>query len=288
MLSSSAKKKQAQQQAENDRAAAEQQYAYSKEAAAQQRAWDLEDRAEARAYSRQVYSHLVEDAEKAGFNPLTALRNGGGANYNAAAGFAPLSRQAPVKQAVAEQATAGAGAYIGESLSSAGANWLGNFDPYADAARESSYQLVQAQIRNLNASTEGYSRRSFNVPTYEAGAVERRSSGKPAALSASAGNPRVPKIEDPTVTNPWESWVVDPNVRDADALEQRYGDAEPLQWIYGLYTGARDIAANLSANRTANEAAWAKKWGPNGPRPAPPPLVTPNWGKPYKTNPVFQ
>ena len=62
------------------------------------RAMELEARAyeraqleDTRAYSRQVIGNLVQDAEAAGFNPLTVLRSGGASSYNAAAGLAPLS-----------------------------------------------------------------------------------------------------------------------------------------------------------------------------------------------------
>lgn len=113
-------------------------------AMALQREWDIEDRDEAREYSRDVYKNLVIDAEEAGFNPLTALRNGGGANYNAAAGFAPLSRKAPVQQAVG-------GSPLGDAFNGLG-DFITNFDPFKDQKREQEYRLVESQISALNAS----------------------------------------------------------------------------------------------------------------------------------------
>jgi len=115
---------------------------------------------------------MVRNAEAAGFNPLTALRNGG------AAGF---------------MTTTSPGLSSGEVLANAAGevgNFLSNFDPMADQKREAEYQLVQAQIANLNASTADYGRRtlaspgSFNVPQYGAGQIERRPSGKAAALGS--------------------------------------------------------------------------------------------------------
>lgn len=168
-----AAKKQANQQYANDMAAME-----------QQRQWDIEDRDEARVYSRQVYSQLVEDAEAAGFNPLTALRNGGGANYNAAAGMAPLSRKAPVKQAVG-------GSAVGSAFGAAG-DFLANFDPHADQKREQEYRLIESQIASLNAGTLSRSSSSASARrSYGASDYERRPSGKSAALSGvrmSSGN----------------------------------------------------------------------------------------------------
>lgn len=147
---------------------AAEQYKNETEAHYRQRAWDMEDRDEFRQYSRQVLSHLVEDAEAAGFNPLTVLRAGGGASYNAGAAMAPLSRPAPVKQA-----PLGAGAYMGQAVSQFGRDFMANFDPFQDDKRELESQLVAAQIANLNASTARLQSQSFNVPVRTAGATEQ-------------------------------------------------------------------------------------------------------------------
>lgn len=171
---------------------AERQYSNDMAAAQMQRAWQIEDRDEARNYSRSVYSNLVKDAEAAGFNPLTALRNGGGANYNAAAGFAPLSRTAPVRQATM-------GPDIGGALRDVG-SFIANFDPFADDKREAEYQLVQAQIANLNASTGALKSQSFKVPTYTATPRERRPSGRQAQLGPGAG-------ENGEILPMWTTWT---------------------------------------------------------------------------------
>lgn len=158
-------------------------------AAEMQREWQLEDREydekynreqldETREYSRQVYSQLVEDAEKAGFNPLTALRNGGGASYNSAAGLAPLSsttvtRQAPTKQAVG-------GTPLGDAVSGIG-DFMANFDPHADTKREQEYRLVESQISALNASALSGS--SVGSGSFAQSDFERRPSGQAASLS---------------------------------------------------------------------------------------------------------
>lgn len=210
-----------------------------------QREWDLEDRDEAREYSRQVYSHLVEDAEAAGFNPLTALRNGGGATYNAAAGFAPLSRKAPVKQAVGDSA-------IGDTFNAIG-DFITNFDPFADQKREQEYRLVESQISALNASAMS------NVPrgagSFATGGLERRLSGQGGAL----GKPAKWEAGDVTVTNPFKEANVTPDVSDAATWEQRYG--EPGSWVGGVWVGANDI---WSGGKSAIGSAWNSKPDPNG------------------------
>lgn len=205
VLSSSSKKKQAQQQYEND----------------------IRGRNEQREYDRGTYDRLVVDAERAGFNPLTALRNGGGAYYNASSAAAPLSRQA----------TAGVGSEIGNSLQTIGANWLVNFDPHADAAREQGARLIDAQIANLNASTAEFTQRHA-MTTRNSGALSKKLG------AAVTGLPIDPEEGETSVTNPWQTAVVDPNIRDAGNFEQRYGDSEIAQMLYGAYVGYNDYMAN--------------------------------------------
>jgi len=197
---------------------------------------------------------MVKNAEAAGFNPLTALRNGG------AAGFTTTTHPAPLS----------VGESIGNAVSAAG-DFLANFDPYADKRREAEYNLVQAQIANLNANTAAVSGMSrpgtMNVPAYTAGAVERRPSGQSAQLSnkplpASAGMPTTPEVVPPQVTNPFSlssGWVVDPDEPNVSAMEERYGDSEVLNTVFGVKRLADDLVANKFA-KTKREIDEAKKW----------------------------
>ncbi|RUW86529.1 hypothetical protein EOA35_35565, partial [Mesorhizobium sp. M8A.F.Ca.ET.023.01.1.1] len=77
------------------------------------------------------YKRMVTDAEAAGFNPLTAIRNGGSAGFTS---------------------TTTPGNPVGGALSRVG-DWLTNFDPFADAERAQRGKLLDAQIANLNAET---------------------------------------------------------------------------------------------------------------------------------------
>lgn len=168
---------------------AQQQYANDMEAARMQREWNIEDRDEARVYSRQVLGHLVQDAQAAGFNPLTVLRNGGGASYNAAAAFAPLSRTAPTRQAPYQ-------GHMGEAIATAGgriADFMADFDPHADAAREQGSRFIEAQIANLEASTSGI--RSNML------ARETRNSGRAATLARGTG-----AGENGEILSIWTDW----------------------------------------------------------------------------------
>lgn len=188
--------------------------------------------------NRVNYKQMVRDAEAAGFNPLTVLRNGGAAGYMQTAHPALSS-----------------GEVIGGALSQVG-NFLADFDPYADQKKEQEARLVEAQIANLNASTGTMfpprpgKPGSFNVPSWGAANVEQRPSGRAGTLSrdkgvelpASAGLPQTPTVEAPTVTNPWPTGSglpVNPGVPDASAWEERYG--EPGDWIGGVGTFLMDM-----------------------------------------------
>ncbi|MER9280541.1 hypothetical protein [Mesorhizobium sp. M0522] len=159
------------------------------------------------------YEAMVRSAEKAGFNPLTAIRNGG------AAGFTRTTTP---------------GNPLAAGLSAAG-SWLTNFDPYADAARDQASRLVEAQIGNLNAETGSY-QRTAATPS---GPVLRRPgtagiSGSPAALPAG-------KV---SATNPLPGRaVIDPTFADADAWEARYSD--PGGWVGALVNVGADMDANI-------------------------------------------
>ncbi|MBS0259540.1 MAG: hypothetical protein JSR13_17655 [Proteobacteria bacterium] len=249
---------------------ADQQYSNEMAAAQQQREWQLEDRDEERAYnraqldetreySRQVLSHLVEDAEKAGFNPLTALRAGSGASYNAAAGLAPLSatpitRQAPVKQAVG-------GSPLGDAVSGIG-DFISNFDPFADQKREQEYRLVESQIAALNASAlSGAPRGSASFAT---GGLERRLSGQGGALSRSSAP--VSRNPGDWFHKPHESgdaptlstlgmrtgdgkygWFENPWTPDGQTFENNYGEVGGA--VYGVGKFLLDGAYSAYRNR---------------------------------------
>lgn len=180
--------------------------------------------------NRVNYKQMVRDAEAAGFNPLTALRNGG------AAGYMQTSHPA-----------LSTGEKIGGALSSVG-NFLADFDPYADQKRELEFGMMQATIDNLNAQTGAIfpprpgQPGSFNVPSWAATNIEQRPSGRGGRLSlpgtaplpASAGHTLTPTVEVPTVTNPHPTnsgKVVDPNRPDVEAKQQRYGESEFWEFI---------------------------------------------------------
>lgn len=97
--------------------------------------------------NRVDYARMVADAEAAGFNPLTALRNGG------AAGFSVTSQPVLSSKHAA----------IGDAIGSIG-NFISNFDPFEDKLREAQYGVMQMQLSNLQSNTMAAPRRMFDVP----------------------------------------------------------------------------------------------------------------------------
>lgn len=192
--------------------------------------------------SRVDYKRLVRDAEAAGFNPLTALRNGGSAGFSVTStGAAPLS------------------ARIADGVSGGVQNFLANFDPHKDQQRELETRVVEAQLANLQADTALKTVKFGNVPSYTASPVKRvmgsgvkksqTFSSVADVLPPSAGTSQTPDVEKPTVTNAFpSSWgaSVNPNVPDASAWEDRYGDSEVLSMATGLGIGATDIYYNVA------------------------------------------
>lgn len=94
------------------------------------------------------YKQMVRDAEAAGFNPLTALRNGGAAGYMQGGNGTPLSR-------------------LADGLGGIASDFLNNFDPFEDDKRELEFKLVEAQLANLQADT-AMKTRFGDVPSYTA------------------------------------------------------------------------------------------------------------------------
>lgn len=194
--------------------------------------------------NRVDYARMVRDAEAAGFNPLTALRNGGAAGFSIGT-TTSTTPPTPLSARIADGVAGGVQSF------------LANFDPFQDQKREMEFKLVEAQLANLQADTRlkgaNLNRVRFgDVPSYSAGPMKRQvgagvrqgQSFKSVAdaLPANAGASQTPTVETPTLTNPWPtSWgaEIDPNVPDAAAAEERWGDVGGS--LYGLGIAVKDI-----------------------------------------------
>ncbi|MER8365964.1 hypothetical protein [Mesorhizobium sp. M1378] len=89
------------------------------------------------------YDAMVRNAEKAGFNPLTAIRNGG------SAGFTTTHHPA-----------LSAGSFISDALGKVG-NAISSYDPTAKATADLEYKIRQETLANLQADTAARLRASL-------------------------------------------------------------------------------------------------------------------------------
>ena len=209
-------------------------------AANQQYENDIAARDEQRAYDRDALQRLVVDAEKAGFNPLTIMRNGGTSYQNSGA---PLLSRRVV-----------GGSAMGDALIGAGDAFLEKYDPFADQKREQEYRLVESQIASLNASALSDTRNAMR--SYATGDYERRPSGKAAALSTGVNAPGEGTLvggDNPTVSGVgWndgkKGWFHAPWMPDAGIFENVYGDNEPLSIVYSVGKLLNDGGYSLYRN----------------------------------------
>lgn len=199
--------------------------------------------------NRVDYGRMVKDAEAAGFNPLTALRNGG------SAGFGVQSMPSMTSNNI-----------WGDTAAAAFNAW-NNYDPHAQKRESLSDSLMQAQLANIQADTALKmnprslvpKKNSFNVPVKLA--AQTTSGTGLAASPAGLGRIKTPEEGDVTVTNPWEKYEVNPKIRDAEIMETRYGDSEVAQMAYGAYVAKKDLEQNTDNMRKKSEDYWDKKLG---------------------------
>lgn len=173
------------------------------------------------------YVKLRDNAERAGFNPLTALRSGG------AAGFTTTHHPA-----------LSSSAFIGDALGQFG-NALAQIDPMREATAKLEHEIKMATLANIQADTAWTKQRA------SLGGVPVSTGARSVtANSALAGAPITPTIETPRVTNPYPAasgMHVNPNVPNADAFEERYGDSEAGSTIAGGSVLWQDLIYNFPA-----------------------------------------
>ncbi|MET2831591.1 hypothetical protein [Mesorhizobium shangrilense] len=182
---------------------------------------------------------MVQDAEAAGFNPLTAIRNGGSAGFTATS-HPGLS----------------SGAFIADALGKVG-DIVSSYDPMSKATADLEFKIKQETLRNLQADTAQRLRASIGGVPSSVGSTVVRSPG--GMNPASAGSARTPKVETPSVTNPYPKdtgLVVDPNVPDGQAFADRYGDSEIANMAFGVYVGYRDLEANAPVPLPGFGGGW--------------------------------
>lgn len=202
------------------------------------------------------YVKLRDNAEKAGFNPLTALRAGGGAGFTTSTNHPALSST------------------IGDIAGQAFNAWA-NHDPMAEDRKSVEFDLMKAQLANIEADTtaklrQGQTpRNSLNVPVREAPSVVTGTGL--ASTPATLGQPQAPEAGDRTVTNPWQRWEVEPTVSDGAVFEERYGDF--VGGALGVLPAIRDLSKNAGKDydayierrrkeREENKKRWDQQTAP--------------------------
>ena len=160
---------------------------------------------------------LVSDAEKHGFNPLTILRAGGLSAYGKA-------QQVPgyQMQMIGPAPTANIpsmGSVVAGALSA-------GFNTYRqDAIRHENMAFQNSLMDKSFAQNMALRAVGFGTGNSVMGGngtkVAGGLSGKAGAFTGAPQKPEVGKVE---VSNPWNIFHVDPSVRNANAMEDRYGD----------------------------------------------------------------
>lgn len=209
------------------------------------------------------YVKMAENAERAGFNPLTAIRNGG------SAGFVTTTHPA----------LSSWGSAFGEAAQILG-NALMSWDPQADKRAALENRMLELQLASFDRTnrfgSDGFGTMIFgDVPTAQ-GSTRVGPGGRPIAIG------------DRTATNPFHEDLnikIDPRQPDAEMAETRYGDL--LQEVFGVGVLARDIYHHFKPRVVKDWATtvemWKDRWEdakpkPNSGRGVPGPYVPPGLG----------
>lgn len=185
---------------------------------------------------------LRDDAEKAGFNPLTIIRGGGLAGYGTSVSTGSAAADTRLSDAL-------------QTFGSGVAQW--QYDPYGEAKSLSELALAKAQI-------QAFARDGSAPANLSLGGVPSASGSLPGAGSGATG---------------WRFLGVDvagnPITSDAQVAENRHGDL--VGSIWGVGTLVSDIGKwvwdqgqgpGAALGRTAFEIErWWNARGPSGPVP---------------------
>lgn len=188
------------------------------------------------------YVKMAQNAEAAGFNPLTALRNGGSAGFTSSTTTHPgLSGNAD----------------IGQALGSFGSALAGYFDPVAKKQRQVESALLDYQLHTIQSGGKKPVR--FGDVPSKAGSRVKVSSGP--ALGGKVYGPWKNAPGEGTIVggeNPTASSLGLNNGRygifhapwmpDAEAIETIYGDNEIFSTIGGAVKAVADGAYTIYRN----------------------------------------
>jgi hypothetical protein len=207
------------------------------------------------AYDRDKYVRLAQDAQRGGFNPLTALRGGGGAGYQ--------QTHAPVLSAT--------GVYSSETGGNTAAGVFGNaiangvqaafdYDPLQEERAQIELDIMKGQLRRIQEGNTAEYTRLGSVPTATG---SRYTTAGNASLAKGGEMEQGQRV----ATNPFDKRtgiLVDPNKTDVQNWEDRYGEI-----VGGLLGGAYNVYHDYKYNnrapddRTSNndDKRWLNEFG---------------------------
>lgn len=204
------------------------------------------------------YVKMARSAEAAGFNPLTALRNGGSAGFTTTVSHPGLSG---VTEAVSQ---------IGGSLGAALDKRLDPIEQKRSKVESAllDYQLATIQNKPKQPMMFG------DVPTKTGSALVRQSSAPlsakrvsaPATAKANApGEGTIVGGDNPKVSGlGWNDgrygWFHVPVMPDGETIETIYGDSEIMSTVYGASKLAGDFVYSGYRNYDAGLEDFGKFW----------------------------
>lgn len=195
------------------------------------------------------YKALRKNAEKGGFNPLTALRGGGSAGF--------VKTHSPAMASLGTMAKALAAGYQTDYFR----------DPRAEETAELERQVMAAQLKNIESGTR-LNEKQLSAPARVAGSRSRplRDDPNPGVPDQPGRNPTMYTTPAGTDGTGW--WHSDPDAPDTEYWEDRYGDF--LGGIIGgTITAGRDTGYNIrrayewgKANTTPQQPPAPMDWMP--------------------------
>lgn len=196
------------------------------------------------------YVKMVKNAEAAGFNPLTAIRNGGSAGFTTTTTHPALSGSGFMQQA----SDAVGGLF----------NAFSTIDPNGSATEQRDYDMVRAQLggsdpwRGLRSTGHSLG----GVPSYEG--AQQFSTVDVAGTGTRNGRPQKPQSAtdamiygsplqagDRNITNPFpvgSGIMVDPTLPDASVIEDFLGESEIVSAGYAAWKAFKTFQYNYEHN----------------------------------------
>lgn len=149
---------------------------------------------------------MVRDAEAAGFNPLTAIRNGG------SAGFTSTSTPG-----------LSSGEFIADALKGVG-QIVSNYDPMSKATADLEYRIKQETLKNLQADTSARLKASIGgVPASVDSGLRRSSGGMVPATPKAPPDLYVPYRDNSEAGGGKTVWLPNPDIADIEQVPVAVG-----------------------------------------------------------------